>query len=288
MCKTAILPVLVKSENTNNYLIHLTYVFNRWMKMLENYGKLDASTINDDYNVISKVLRLNNISKDTKRYITQCRDYALVETSHLQQFAKALRKAIKFLCKEQEDSSIKQLISHYANQGMTERYRPLSKRLEHEKIRRIGKKVMYTDYHVDDATTTKLVRRIVEKRAAQMVHHISSKEDRDSNRYRQNLRRATSFSLYNASFVDYDAKKRTPGTHWKVYRNHAGHSKRLKAKHSYNTYEEAIAACERYVMNHPGDSRAMSAYKCDHCNKWHIGHDRAIITSIEESTSIAS
>jgi len=27
-------------------------------------------------------------------------------------------------------------------------------------------------------------------------------------------------------------------------------------------------------MAHPEDQRPMSAYKCDHCGKWHIGHER--------------
>lgn len=32
--------------------------------------------------------------------------------------------------------------------------------------------------------------------------------------------------------------------------------------------------CTRYMMVHPEDQRPMSAYKCDYCGKWHIGHER--------------
>ncbi len=46
----------------------------------------------------------------------------------------------------------------------------------------------------------------------------------------------------------------------------------LAKKFSYNTYEEAVEACNRYIMYHPDDLRPISAYKCDYCGKLHIGH----------------
>ena len=48
----------------------------------------------------------------------------------------------------------------------------------------------------------------------------------------------------------------------------------LKAKLSYNSYEEAVEACNEYTINHPEDLNPMTAYKCDYCGKWHIGHER--------------
>ena len=157
---------------------------------------------------------------------------------------------------------------------MTERYRPLSKRLAKEKIRKIGREVIYTDRHTDDSKTTKLVRRIVEKRAAQEAHKNAGKHDRETNRYRHSIQRAVSFNLYNKRYTEYDAELRAPGTHWKVQTHNSKGKKVLVAKFSYNTYEKAVEACTRYMMAHPEDPRPMSAYKCDYCGKWHIGHER--------------
>lgn len=107
-----------------------------------------------------------------------------------------------------------------ADQGMTERYAPLSRRLSREKIRRIDKEIMYAD--MENAGTSRLVRRIVEKRAAQAVHQSMGSHDKSTNRYRQSVRRATSFSLYNRTFAEYDAQLRAPGTHWKVVKQKMG------------------------------------------------------------------
>ena len=41
------------------------------------------------------------------------------------------------------------------------------------------------------------------------------------------------------------------------------------------------------MMNHPEDTRKMSAYKCEHCNKWHIGHERAAETPYLREIQIA-
>ena len=88
------------------------------------------------------------------------------------------------------------------------------------------------------------------------------------------ITKATSFSLYTSNFIDYDAQKRAPGTHWKVVYCSRKSKKMLKAKLSYNSYEEAVEACNEYTINHPEDLDPMTAYKCDYCGKWHIGHER--------------
>ena len=274
MCYTSILPATANSENANAVLLNLTRIFNRWLKMLTTYGKLDGSRINDDYLAIDIVLRSEGISNGVKRVIQRCRDYAISEMQDIGSFAYFLKSALKKMCYAQEDKETRMIKKHRADQGMTERYRPLTKRLQRERIRKIDRELMYTDSHTDDAETTKLVRRIVEKRAAQTVHRTSGGRNKETNQFRQSVRRATSFSLYTANFTEYDAKKRAPGTHWKVVHYNCKGKKMLKAKYSYNTYEEAVEACNRYIMNHPDDPRPMTAYKCEHCGKWHIGHER--------------
>lgn len=271
MCYTAILPTTTKSSRFNQDLMDLTYIFNRWAKMLTHYGKLDEDSLNDDFTLISRVLRDTKINKTLKQLIVRCRDQVLF--GHFNSIVANLTKTLKALCLALEDGNLLKIKEQRKDQGMTEKYRPLTKRLAREKIRNIGIEIMYTDSHSDDAKTTRLVRRIVEKRAAQAVHKNQGHHFRETNSFRQNVRRATSFSLYNITFTEYDAAKRVQGTHWKVlYR--ADGQKVLKRKHSYNSYDIALDACRQYEKKHPEDSRPITPYKCEHCGKWHIGHLR--------------
>lgn len=272
MCYNVILPTTLSAEQFGNELTILTYIFNRWLKMLTSYGKLDESGLNDDFTAIAKVVKADGVKKDIKRAVQRCRDYALSEFTKIDDLIRSLTTALKVLCRAQENKAVKRVEKSHADQGMTEKYRPLTKRLAREKIRKIGRELTFTDWHTDDKETTKLVRRIVEKRAAQEVHKNTRKRDRETNRFRQYVRRATSFSLYSKRYTDYDAQLRAPGTHWKVVKQTCKGKKVLAAKFSYNNYEEAVEACNRYMMNHPDDLRPMSAYKCDYCGKWHIGH----------------
>lgn len=274
MCYSATLPTVIKSENLNSDLLNLTRIFNRWLKMLNSYGKLDETSLQDDFAAIAKVVKSHETRKDIKRAVQRCRDYALAAMMQITDFVRSLTSALNLLCKAQENKELCKVKKAYADQGMTELYRPLSKRLAKEKIRKIGREVIYTDRHTDDSETTRLVRRIVEKRAAQEAHKNAGKHDRETNRYRHSIQRAVSFNLYNKRYAEYDAELRAPGTHWKVQKHNSKGKKVLVAKFSYNTYEEAVEACTRYMMAHPEDTCPMSAYKCDYCGKWHIGHER--------------
>jgi len=280
MCNTAILPTLSNSKMINSDVLNLTFVFNRWLKMLQRYGQLDPTSLNKDFTTISKVIKASKTSKAIKSAVANCRDYALAGEASLDKLISSLTFTLEILREAQEDKAVNELKQHYADQGMTERYRPLSKRLSREKIRKIGKQIAYTDSNTDDKATTKLVRRIIEKRAAQAVYRNAGKGVHDSNRFRQSVRRAISFSIYNSAFTDYDQQKRVNGTHWKV--TLGKHGKKLKSKNSYNTYEKAIEACNNYILHHPNDTRPMSAYKCEHCGKWHIGHERVCREKQEE------
>ena len=274
MCYNATLPSVIKFENLNSDLLNLTRIFNRWLKMLTSYGKLDETTLQDDFTVIAKVIKSHETKKDIKRAVQHCRDHALATIIRISDLVRSLTSALNLLCKAHENNEIRKIKKAHADQGMTERYRPLSKRLATEKIRKIGREVIYTDRHTDDAGTTRLVRRIVEKRAAQEAHKRAGKSDRETNRYRHSIQRAVSFNLYNTRYAEYDAELRASGTHWKVKTHYSKGKKVLVAKFSYNTHEEAVEACTRYMMAHPEDPRPMSAYKCDYCGKWHIGHER--------------
>ncbi|MDE6009698.1 MAG: hypothetical protein K2G90_10875 [Muribaculaceae bacterium] len=281
MCYNAILPITLQSDNANTTLFRLTRIFNRWRKMIKSYEKLDSASLDEDVNFISKIVKSPDIKNKIRSAARNCRDIALASEFSLQSLYSALGKALRILREAQEDKSIQRIRKDYANQGMTERYRPLSKRLKKEKIRRLGKELIFTDMENDSPATTRLVRRFIEKRAAQTVFKNTCKKDRLSNRFRQSVRRATSFSLFNVSFTDYDVHKRINATHWKVVYYPSKGTKVLKAKKSFNSYEDALEAAQRYMNNHPEDPRVMEAYLCSYCGKWHIGH-----SSLKEATDL--
>lgn len=241
--------------------------------MLSSYGKLDTSSLSKDFLLISRVIRSGKISNAIRNNVRTCRDYALSGDVYKDALIDALSAALSQMCAAIEDRNVVKIKRENADQGMTERYRPLSKKLKKEKIRRLGKGIELTNRHTDAPKDTRLVRRFVEKRAAQTVFRMVGR----NRSFRQKVRRAVSFSLYNARFIDYDQNKRMHGTHWKVVYYPERNLKRLKSKRSYNTCEEALAACERYMNNHPEDSRPLYPYICHYCGKWHIGHNASLI-----------
>lgn len=91
MCYTAILPTTACMGNENSALLNLTYVFNRWLKMLTNYGKLDEAGLQEDFAVIASVLRSREISKEIKRAVQRCRDYALSEKNRIDELVSPKR-----------------------------------------------------------------------------------------------------------------------------------------------------------------------------------------------------
>ena len=71
MCYTAIIPTITMSAKLNADLLNLTYVFNRWLKMLTSYGQLDKTSLNKDFTVISKVIKGTNIKKTIKNAVAK-------------------------------------------------------------------------------------------------------------------------------------------------------------------------------------------------------------------------
>lgn len=255
--------------------------------MLKKYGKLDPKVLNDDFTAMSKVIKSREVGKDIRNSVKNCRDYAISLSADPDVLIMYLTTALKLLCDVQENKAVKEVAEYYADQGMSVRYRPLSKKLAKEKIRKIGREVIFTDEHTDDKDTTRLVRRIVEKRAAQTVYRQSGRKGRESNCFRQRVRRATSFSLFYKDYADYDVQLRMSGTHWKVVYNKRAGEKTLAAKTCYNCYEDALIAIKRYELKYPDDKRPMTAYICSYCGKWHIGHKRpASIFHETECTTI--
>lgn len=141
--------------------------------------------------------------------------YALAEFLNIQNFSRSLTSALKLMCMAQEDRAKCILKKQHANQGMRMRYRPLHNRLKKIYIRKLDMELMHADLDADSKETTRMVRRIVEKRAAQSAYRRSGRNREESNSYRHMMIRAISFRLYDTSITDYNARERSTGTHWK-------------------------------------------------------------------------
>jgi hypothetical protein len=282
MCYINILPTAISVENTDNEEIRVAYIFNKWLQTLSKYGKIDSHTINEDFKAIDNVIRKRNVDKQVRNSVRLCRDYALAKD--FVKLMKSLSDSLKALRDNQEDSMIHKVRTTYEDIGMTERYKPLSRRLYSEHIRKLNKDLRFADVELEDATSANLVRRIIEKRAAQQVHH-NCRGEHDGNRFRQSVRRAKSFSLYYCSLRESNSLRRESSSHWKVAIDPEIGEKRLKKKHSYRSYEEATEACHIFNAKHPKSQRPMHAYRCEYCGYWHIGHDRFVKPELSMETS---
>ena len=253
-------------------LIKAKLVLKRWSRMVMEYGHLDASCLNDDIRTLSKLIK-SAWPREVVKAVRQCRDHVVM--GKVVELIDAARKAEKILndfirMSQNEVSPLKSM----SDNGMTERYMPLNRKLKKEKIRKAGNmELIYIDINGHNRKESKLARRVIEKRAAQTVHVLNKRFKKD-NGFRQSVRRATSFCMYESDFIGYDRNERTSGTHWKeVFVTGKGVWK-LKAKVSYASQEAANRAIDRYHNRYPWDIRPMSAYLCAHCGCWHIGHDR--------------
>lgn len=276
-----IIPILIGESAGNEVLKNLISVLNKWNKMLETYGKLEVTSIDSDVRTIDMALPSLERFVNLRKQIAVCKYYAMHEGGNIKRFIEYIKNCLSFLKRVMEDGRVKQIRKKYENQGMTERYNPLSRKLAKERIKKIDKPFISAAID-DDKKTCRLVRRIVEKRAAQEVYRIGKYKEKYNNSFRQRVRRAVSFNLYKATAPEYDPKLRQNGTHWSVaYKSHVK-GKYLTSKKGYDTYEEALAASERYMDYHPYELQKMQPYQCAHCTKWHIGHERTWASKDEE------
>lgn len=274
MCYKPIMPTTLNPQQMDKLCLNLVYLFNRWAKNLQDYGKLDEFGIGGDLETLTAVINGHKtLDLNLRLSLELCREYALGGVTRHQALSSQLKHTLRLLCNTLDNGSIKRLKKIRSDIGMSELYRPLSLRLRKEKIRKVGRQLRYVDRDSTDAKTTKLVDRIVEKRAAQEVYKIWKNTNPDTNWYRQKIRRAKSFSLYNMDFSDYKPEDRFRGTHWSVAYDCKGR-RSLRKKRSFDTLEEAEIACIRSNAAQPEQEFPMTAYKCAHCGKFHIGHDR--------------
>lgn len=266
-----IIPILIGKAEEDEILMKLVYVLNRWHKMLEKYRKLEDACLHYDIQIIDEAKDKLGKFAGLKKQIEICRDLAFKEDADIRIFMSQLKNSLSGLKNFLEDGKVKTIRKRYANQGMTERYSHLTKRLARERIRKYDRD--FTKAAIDDNKKIhRLVRRIVEKRAAQDVYRHGRSKANKSTGYRQQVRRAVSFNLYKAKTPDYDPRLREWGTHWRVGYKSGSQGKYLISKRSYKSYEDALNASMLYMERNPYDTQKMEPYKCAHCDKWHIGH----------------
>lgn len=245
-------------------------VLRRWKRMLNDYRKLDRKRVNSDFSLLSRIIRSSDYSRKFKNMVSLCRDNALRVNDNVDDLLDSVENLLITISELKKDENLEKVRKFYADQGMSKRYRPLTRRLSRERLYHNGKELIYTDFRTDDPSTTRRVRRIIEKRAAQAVHKLCKSSDKETNSFRQKVRRAASFSLYRNIFIEYDKSKRFNGTHWKEVVK--GKETLLKSKKGYNSEEEALEVCRIHNMASLDSPRKMTAYRCSYCGKWHVGH----------------
>ena len=245
-------------------ILKIENLFMRWKRIIEKSGSLELADPNKDYNLISTFIRQGNPRK-IAAMVADCRDCSLASEFDSKKLLYLINKLLRNISKH-----LRPAVSQSC------KYISATRRMFDEKIRCLnGRPLRTIDVSIEDGSTSRLVRRIVEKRMSQAYYRQSRGSDGQSNRSRHYRDRAVSFQLHNIGQIeDVDAVERMHSTHWKEMYDEVTGQTVLKKKMGYTTLSEAEAAAERWRIDHPEDKLQVVAYQCTHCNKYHIGHNR--------------
>ena len=267
-----ILPSITEFTKENLDLMRIALFLNQCRKSVCKHQGHPFDTLNkDDINFMSNFIKEASHRNSLIDAIALCRDYLLNKECKIAMLASQMTQTLRKICRHVDSVGIKKIKKQRASNGMTRRYRHLSTKLKREKVKKTNQQLQYIDIASGSANENYLVRRIIEKRSAQLVNRHFKNSRREVVRYHE--KRAKSFSLYNLHFAKYNAEERYLNTHWKIIRNYGNEGIIFKSKRSYNSLAEAVEASQDYMAKHPEDCVPMTAYQCRHCGKWHIGHD---------------
>lgn len=261
-------------------IVEATRMLCRWVKAVRKGRIIDRAELCSQIEELNSVEKVAGVDESLLARIKYC-GYVM-STRHEKYFLLTyLEETVSMICQHYKSSSMKKVQKHYADQGMSERYEPLQKRLRKEAIKKLGgKSVNLVNRHVDDSKSFKLVRRIVEKRAAQDVFRGKRNRNSYSGAVRQIIRRAVSFNMASLQYAEFDFQARMDRSHYKVVATPHPY-RRMRAKFGYKTYEEAVAGCRRYEAIHPDSVTPVEPYRCKECGHWHIGHNYGAHTTAE-------
>lgn len=244
----------------------------RWETSLINFGKVDQWNIHKDYCTLGAFIAEGK-SKAARSAVRECRDYAISDSCDAAVLLSKVRNANRILNKPL-DSRINLKMNKINSVGQSERYKSETKKLYAEKLRfKDGKALKNIDVLMEDGATSRMVRRIVEKRMCQAYHRQHIPSPRKDGYDRHCMKRAISFQLHNLGHIKYKAGlSRSESTHWKKKYDPISGEVVFKKKIAYSSYEEADEAARKYMSKHPKEAVPVTAYKCAFCGKWHIGH----------------
>ena len=251
-------------------------VLRSWQSSLNHYSKLDDWRLSANLSVLGAYLRTKSENIKEMRLVKQIRDMALCPMFNTSSMKELLDRFFDNLnASHGEDNNH---LSHYTSkEGQGFRFKGQTQRLFEERLHFKGEMLLRNfDVETEPAHDSRIVRRIVEKRMCQ-AYHSMNKASCDaaalSNRDRYWKRRAVSFQLYNIGQID-DIHSRSRGklTHWKKMYDPQTGKIVFKKKMCYPHEDAALEAIKLWKKDHVDDTKAMVAYQCSHCHKWHIGH----------------
>jgi hypothetical protein len=266
-------------------------VLKSWESSLERFGKLDAWSFSKSLSTLGGYLRSDEGNSSVRSLIRQIRDRAICPSFNAELLLSLIRKVL--MVDEPENDLQVYLMNangEYIIQknGQFARFRNETNRIFEEKLRfKSGMYLRNFDVETESPRDSKKVRRIVEKRMCQAYHraHRRSHTEEFSNRDRYWKQRATAFQLYNIGQVENVTNvSRGLSTHWKVMFDPQTGQKVYKKKMAYSTEQEALEAVKKWKITHPFDLKEMHAYKCDYCDKWHIGHYDPVAYDAEKAS----
>ena len=228
---------------------------------------------------MGRYLRSNESTLEEHYLIKYIRDSIIGVNFNVKSVLKAIQKLMNLeAAKEKELTSM--LVKMDGNRivlnGQDVRFKKETEKIFKEKLKfKKGMLLRNFDIETEAPHDSKKVRRIVEKRMCQAYHRMHKKDEgyKTSNREKYWMDRATAFQLYNIGQKEKARNtRRGESTHWKWKKDPITHELVLKKKMGYKNEEAAQKAIAQWQINHPYDSREITAYKCNYCNKWHIGH----------------
>lgn len=244
----------------------------RWESSLVKFGKVDQWNISEDFATLGAFISTGK-PKVARNAIRDCRDYTISGIYD----ASMLLEKVQYACRVLDHAKagrIKRETKKNNTDGQAKRFASTTKKLYNEKLRFMdGESLRGIDISMEDGATSRMVRRIVEKRMCQAYYRQHKNDDDHGGRDRHYMKRATSFQLHNLGQIECTTGFcRSNSTHWKKMYDPATGEVVFKKKMEYSSYEEALNAAREFALKHPEDKKPVSPYQCAHCGKWHIGH----------------
>lgn len=250
-----------------------------WESSLIRFQKIDCWNYSENLATLGWYLHNNNCTIEEYYLIKYVRDSIIGVNFNVKSVLNAIQKLTNMETAKEKDFTsmlVKMDGNRIVLNGQDVRFKKETEKIFKEKLKfKKGMMLRNFDIETEAPHDSKKVRRIVEKRMCQAYHRMHKKDEgyKTSNREKYWMDRATAFQLYNIGQKEKARNiRRGESTHWKRKKDPITQEIVLKKKMGYRNEETALKAIAQWKINHPNDSREISAYKCNYCNKWHIGH----------------